>query len=193
MAASTDIASQVASSALAAGVDPQLALAVAQAESSLNPNAVNRSSGAYGVMQLNPSSFPAGLSVAQNIQTGVSYLGQLLGQFGGDVSQALAAYNWGPGNLTRALSQYGSNWLAHAPAETQNYVTEILNALGEAPPPTTVDSGDSSSSPNPLDGPSDGTAGGSGGVSTGLGVGTVLALLAAGVAFYFVDPLGFFD
>ena len=45
-----------------------------------------------------------------------------LKQFGNDFAKALAAYNWGPGNLRKAISNYGDNWLAYAPAETRKYV-----------------------------------------------------------------------
>lgn len=44
------------------------------------------------------------------------YLADLRTQFGGDLTMALAAYNWGPGNLKR-------QGLANAPAETQDYIT----------------------------------------------------------------------
>jgi hypothetical protein len=67
---------------------------------------------------------------AQNIQGGIEYLAQMLNEFGGDVSKALAAYNWGPGNVTKAVNSLGPNWLSSAPAETQNYVASILSALG---------------------------------------------------------------
>lgn len=49
------------------------------------------------------------------------YLSDLHKQFG-DWDKANAAYNWGPGNLQRALSMHGSNWLGFAPSETQAYV-----------------------------------------------------------------------
>ena len=45
-----------------------------------------------------------------------------LKQFGNDFAKALAAYNWGPGNLRKAIGNYGDNWLAYAPAETRKYV-----------------------------------------------------------------------
>ncbi|MBZ5662745.1 MAG: lytic transglycosylase domain-containing protein [Acidobacteriia bacterium] len=124
------------------GVDPALALEVAQVESGMNQNAVS-ARGAIGVFQLMPDT-AAGLGVdpndlQQNIQGGVSYLRQLLAQFG-DPAAALAAYNWGPGNVSNAIAQAGNftitaapsaasmpGWLALAPAETQNYVNKILN------------------------------------------------------------------
>jgi membrane-bound lytic murein transglycosylase B len=118
----------VVSEAQRQGVDPALALEVASAESSFNPAAVS-SAGAIGVMQLMPGTAnQLGVNpydAQQNIQGGVSYLRQLLSQFGDPVA-AVAAYNCGPGCVSNLQSQYGSNWLAHAPAETQNYVSKVL-------------------------------------------------------------------
>ena len=119
-----------------AGLNPALALAVAQQESGFNPNAVSKA-GAQGVMQLMPGT-AAQLGVtnpldpAQNVQGGVTYLNQLLAQFGGDQAKALAAYNWGPANVQNAVAQFGSNWLLSAPAETQNYVSSIMASTGGA-------------------------------------------------------------
>jgi soluble lytic murein transglycosylase-like protein len=131
--ASADIASLVASAAAAAGVPPALAVAQAQQESGLNPAAYNPGSGAIGVMQLEPAT-AADLGVnpqdtVQNIQGGVSYLAQLYNQFG-DWATALAAYDWGPGNVTKAIAANGSDFLDSAPAETQNYVSTILANAG---------------------------------------------------------------
>jgi soluble lytic murein transglycosylase-like protein len=128
------ITDQITQTAQAEGVDPALALEVAIAESNLNPNAVSPA-GAIGVFQLMPATATAlGVdprNVTQNIQGGIAYLKQMLDQFGGDVSAALAAYNWGPGNVASAIASYASNWLQAAPAETQSYVSKILNALGQ--------------------------------------------------------------
>jgi soluble lytic murein transglycosylase-like protein len=121
------IKAAVSASAVSHGVDPALALAVAQTESNYNPSAVS-GAGAVGVFQLMPGT-AAGLGVVnsfdplQNIEGGVTYLGSLLSQFGGDVSLALAAYNAGPGNVAK----YGG--IPPFP-ETQNYVAKILASLG---------------------------------------------------------------
>lgn len=123
------------------GVAPALALEVAQVESGMNQSAVSPK-GAIGIFQLEPKT-AADLGVdprdsAQNIQGGVTYLRQLMGQFGDPIA-ALAAYDWGPGNVRQAMADYPPGfsisipgqatipeWLAHAPAETRNYVRTIL-------------------------------------------------------------------
>lgn len=109
------------------GVDPALALAVGRQESGLNQNA-RGAAGEIGVFQLLPAT-AAGLGVdptdlAQNVQGGVKYLRMLIDQFG-DLRAALAAYNWGPGNVA------AKGWQA-APASTQAYIAAIL---GGAPAP----------------------------------------------------------
>ncbi len=118
--------------ATAQGVDPNLALAVAQQESGGNQNAVS-SAGAIGVMQLMPSSFP-GVNIydlATNISTGVSYLRQQLSSFG-DTAKALAAYNAGPGAVAQAVASGGADWLSRLPSETRSYVSSILSKVGSS-------------------------------------------------------------
>jgi soluble lytic murein transglycosylase-like protein len=108
------------------GVPPELALAVAQQESGFNQGA-RSGAGAIGVFQLMPAT-AAGLGVDPfdlwgNIEGGVKYLAQMLKQFGGDTTLALAAYNAGPGNVAK----YGG---VPPFEETQNYVASILAKLG---------------------------------------------------------------
>jgi soluble lytic murein transglycosylase-like protein len=131
---STDIQNLIVSTASAYGVDPRLALEVASVESGFNPNAVS-SAGAVGVFQLMPATAAQyGVSdptdPTENITAGVQYLAALIAQFG-DTSEALGAYNWGPTNVNNAIAQYGNAWLNFAPAETQNYVSTIMQAIGE--------------------------------------------------------------
>ena len=126
---SIDYAQAISSAAVRNNVDPSLALEVAIAESNLNPNAVSPA-GAIGIMQLMPATAAQygadPTDPLENIDAGTAFLGDLLNQFGGNAVATLAAYNWGPGNVRSAMSRYGQNWLAHAPAETQNYVGKIL-------------------------------------------------------------------
>ncbi len=122
----TSVQQQIIDTANEYGVDPQLALAVAQQESNYNPGAVS-STGAVGVFQLMPAT-AAGLGVnpydsTDNITGGVKYLSQLQDQFGGNTQLMLAAYNAGPG----AVAKY--NGVPPYP-ETQNYVDTIMGKLG---------------------------------------------------------------
>ena len=116
-----------------AGLPAGLPAAVAQVESGgrqydANGNVVTSSAGAIGIMQLMPGT-AADLGVdpydaSQNVEGGTAYLNDLFSQFG-DVPDTLAAYNWGPGNVQRAL-QNGTPF----PPSVQGYVTKVLSALG---------------------------------------------------------------
>jgi soluble lytic murein transglycosylase-like protein len=118
-----DLRPLIARAAGAAGVDPALVAAVARAESGFRADA-GSPAGAQGLMQLMPST-AAGLGVtdvhdpAQSLNGGARYLRQQLDRFGGDVRLALAAYNAGPGAVTR----YGG---VPPYEETQTYVTRVM-------------------------------------------------------------------
>jgi len=105
------------------GVDSSLIRAMIQVESSGNPFAVSPA-GAQGLMQLMPST-AADLGVKdafdpdQNIMAGTRYLRQLLDRYQGNLRLALAAYNWGMGNLERRPGAM--------PGETQRYIAKIEN------------------------------------------------------------------
>src|ERR1035437_4250656 len=119
------IQDQITATATAYGVDPSLALQVAQRESGLNQSAVG-TSGEIGVFQLMPAT-AAGLGVnpanlTDNITGGVRYLAAMLAQFGGDTAKALAAYNWGPGNVSKAVAASGSDWMSAVPSSTLAYI-----------------------------------------------------------------------
>jgi len=126
------IADQIAAEAQRQGVDPSLAIEVASAESSLNPNAIGDDGQSIGLFQLKQSTAAQlgvdPFDVAQNIMGGVMYLRQLLGQFG-DPAKALAAYNCGPTCVSNAIAQYGANWFIGIPSGTQGYVNKILGAV----------------------------------------------------------------
>lgn len=126
LGAVSDYSATIASAASTYGIDPNLLTQVIKAESNGDPNAVS-SAGAMGLVQLMPGT-ASSLGVTnpfdpnQSINAGAKYLSQLLKQFGGDTSLALAAYNWGPYNVATYTTD---SW----PTETQNYVAKILNNL----------------------------------------------------------------
>lgn len=120
----SDLEQQIRSEAEKQGLGQYADLFVKQAnaESDLNPYAVSNK-GAAGVFQLMPGT-AQDLGVAdsfdptQNISGGIRYMGQLLNQYK-DPKTALAAYNWGMGNVNR-------QGLGNMPTETQDYIAKIL-------------------------------------------------------------------
>ena len=103
------------------GIDASLLAAVASQESSFNSSAVSPA-GAQGLMQFMPAT-AKGLGVdpldpASAISGAAKYLSQLTEQFG-STQLALAAYNAGPGTVSR----YGG---VPPYSETQNYVRAVL-------------------------------------------------------------------
>ena len=85
-------------------IDPALALALIQVESSFDPEAINPVSGCYGYCQLNPKYFPAGLTPEENITAGIGYLAEQLDRYG-DLEAALTAYNAGHDTGDRTYAQ----------------------------------------------------------------------------------------
>lgn len=100
---------------------------VAYQESRFNETAKNAGSGALGMFQIVPRWHPTAepLNWRKAADYAAGYLTQLKRQFG-TWSKALAAYNWGPGNV----SKYG---LSRAPTETDNYYKQILADIGLQP------------------------------------------------------------
>lgn len=112
------------------GLPQNLLAAVAFQESSFNPSAVNGSSGATGMFQLLPQYYPnAGVNWQNDATTAASVLSGYFNQFG-NWQDALAAYNWGPGNLQNS----GATSLSQLPSETQGYVTNIVANVPVAGP-----------------------------------------------------------
>jgi soluble lytic murein transglycosylase-like protein len=102
-------------------VDADLIRSVIKAESNFNPQAISPK-GALGLMQLMPETarelgVKNAYDAEQNVMGGTSYLDR----YDGKVDLALAAYNWGMGNVERSTG--------HLPDETINYVAIINKYL----------------------------------------------------------------
>ncbi|MDK9705499.1 MAG: lytic transglycosylase domain-containing protein [Desulforhopalus sp.] len=109
-------------------VDPPLIKAIILAESDFDHRAVSRK-GALGLMQLMPETareLRVGnpFNPRENIDGGTRYLRQLLDNFNGNLSLSLAAYNAGPGLVSR------TGGVPDIP-ETQQYVTKVLKHYKE--------------------------------------------------------------
>jgi hypothetical protein len=110
------------------GIDPALIRAVIQVESGGNPQAVSRA-GAQGLMQLMPAT-AAEMGVenpfdpVQNIHAGTRYLRRLLDRYQGDRRLALAAYNWGMGNVEKRPEAM--------PGETRNFIRKVESRVQQS-------------------------------------------------------------
>lgn len=76
------------------GVPYEIGLGLIDVESDFNSDAASPS-GCYGLCQLHPKYFPPDLNDADNIRTGMAYLGEKLERYDGDMDAALTAYNAG--------------------------------------------------------------------------------------------------
>lgn len=124
------------------GWDPALLAAQAWAESGFNPLAVSMA-GARGLMQFMPRTWQewgGGRSITDpeaSLESAVDYLRWISGYLGEGLASptelALAAYNWGPGNVRNLIGRTGrTDWAylqAMVPAETRNYVNKILSKV----------------------------------------------------------------
>ncbi len=130
---------------------PQDLIYLAVAESGFNPRALNPGSHAGGMWQFMPNDKFYGLARTQYVderfdpekstRAYARYMKYIYNQLG-DWYLSMAAYNWGTGSVQRAVEKtgYADFWELYRrnnlPAETKNYVPEIIAAIIIANHPT---------------------------------------------------------
>lgn len=65
-----------------------------------------------------------------SIKYGAQYLSQMVKNNNGDIDKALAAYNWGPGNV-RKMESHGGFDISRLPTETRDYIMKTHQDLGQ--------------------------------------------------------------
>lgn len=164
----TSIQSQIIAAANAAGIDPNVALAVAQHESGFNPNASAATSGvcpagkvctAAGVFQLTAATQKT-LGVTnpydptQNINAGVSLLAQYYNNYG-NWQDALQAFSQGPGTVGQTPSGQTIGLINYVAGQSDSVTpygsgtTASLPNLLSSTPPTDTSGLDTSGSGAP--------------------------------------------
>jgi membrane-bound lytic murein transglycosylase D len=129
---------------------PQDLIYLAVAESSFNPRAMNAHSGAGGMWQFMPHGnyglerngyVDERFDPQKSTRAYARYMKFIYNQLG-DWYLSMAGYNWGSGNVQRAVQKtgYADFWELYKrnnlPPETKNYVPEILAAIIIANNPT---------------------------------------------------------
>lgn len=122
----------IADSSTKYGVDENLIRAIIKTESNFDPNVVSPA-GAKGLMQLMPCNIEHygvtdPFSIEENIDAGTRHINDYLKTYNNDLNMALAAYNFGPGNMaSRGISS--SSDFYKLPTETKNYLEKINNLI----------------------------------------------------------------
>ena len=100
-----------------------LLLALARGESDFDPMAEKEKTSCYGIMQIQWPGTAGDLGFktiqelknpCENIKAGARYLRMMLDRYDGDLHLAVAAYNYGPGRISRAVAAgsipQGADW-----------------------------------------------------------------------------------
>ena len=112
--------------AAARGIDPDLFVRLINQESGFNPT-VRSEKGALGLAQVMPDTakdpgfgvkpISDRLDPVESLRFGADYFAAMLKRYDGDVAKALAAYNFGLGNVDKGRKY---------PEETRNYIASIM-------------------------------------------------------------------
>lgn len=128
---SYELSSAIYQAALAEGIDPELAYRLISVESSFRERAMSPV-GAIGLTQLMPTTaaeLQPGITRQEifdretNLRLGLRYLRWLLEVYGGDLEDALHAYNRGPGTVDRIRAAGGD--------PDNGYARRVLGASAE--------------------------------------------------------------
>jgi soluble lytic murein transglycosylase-like protein len=122
-------AALIGKAAVDTDLPPNLIAAKLKQESGFNPGAISPA-GAQGISQFMPGTAKEmgvgdPFNPEQAIPAGAQYLRKQVDKFGGSVPLGLAAYNAGPGAVSRAGGD-----MSRLPAETQAYVPAVMNGAG---------------------------------------------------------------
>jgi soluble lytic murein transglycosylase-like protein len=129
----TEVAKYIVELSAHASIDPFYVAAVISVESRFGESAKSKV-GALGLMQLMPDTakevmylntgvkeLPELRDGRTNIALGIDYLKRLEKRYRGDRALALAAYNWGPGNISSVKGDFN-----RAPGEVKKYANTII-------------------------------------------------------------------
>lgn len=121
-----------------AGLPKHFLQAEIMAESGGNPNAVSKK-GAKGLLQLMDATAKQygvknPFDPQQNIVGGTLFYRDMFREFKhslptDQLRQAIAAGNWGVGNVQKDVATYHQDWEKHIPAETENHIRKVLRNL----------------------------------------------------------------
>lgn len=127
-------------------LSPNMIRALIAQESGGKSDSINTKSNAQGLMQLIPKTAKDygvnnPLDPSQNIHGGSKLYSDLLRQYGNDVPKALAAYNYGSGNLDKLLKKHKTDWYDYLPDETKKYIPGVLGYYQDFSKGTTLRQG----------------------------------------------------
>ena len=125
------------------GISPALVAAICHVESRFRPDAESPA-GAQGMMQIMPGTWAdvtqeIGVSAdpldpKANIQVGTYYIDWLISIYQGEDEwqyKAIAAYNWGIGNVKKSVRDYGTGWKNRLPGETSAYLDAVVRSWND--------------------------------------------------------------